>query len=96
MRSISEKEEILETAVTALPRVAQIIAAIPAEQRAKALDAAKYSYLRTVRDFGYGDAATRKWVFAIMRHLQAEVGGAMVKEAAENIRRGANPGRATY
>jgi hypothetical protein len=94
MRSISEKEEILETAVTALPRVAQIIAAIPAEQRAKALDAAKY--LRTVRDFGYGDAAARKWVFAIMRHLRAEVGGATVKEATKNIRRGAHPGRATY
>jgi hypothetical protein len=89
MMSISEQEEILETAVAGIPRVAQLIAAMPAaEQRAKALDAAKCSYLRTVQDFGYGDAAAQKWVFAVVRHLRAEVGGAIVTEAIENIRRG--------
>jgi hypothetical protein len=96
MMSISEQEEVLETAVANIPRVARLIAAIPAEQRAMALDAAKYSYLQTVQDVGYEDVAAWEWVFAIMRYLRAEVGGAIITEAAENIRRSAHPDRATY
>jgi hypothetical protein len=37
-------------------RVAQAIAAMPAEERARALEAAERSYCQTALDLGYGEA----------------------------------------
>jgi hypothetical protein len=84
MLTIEEREEILATAVAGIPRVAQLIAAIPTEQRAKALDAARRSYLKTVQDLGYGEAAGEEWVSDLMRYLRSEVVTAVV----EMVRRG--------
>jgi hypothetical protein len=85
MISISEKEEILASAVAGIPRIAELLASFPAEDRTRALDAAKRSYLKTVHDLGYGEAAAQKWVFAVMRCLRTEVGEMIVNEAIENI-----------
>lgn len=85
MMSISEKEEILETAIAGIPRIAQLLASLPADDRTRALDAAKRSYLKTVHDLGYAEAAAQKWVFAVMRCLRTEVGEMIVADAIENI-----------
>jgi hypothetical protein len=68
-----EKVKALEAAVAGIPRVAEVIAAIPAEHRVQALHAARRSYLRTTLDLGYGDAAAKKWVSAVMFRLGAEL-----------------------
>lgn len=98
MMSISEKEEVLKTAIAGIPKIARLIAAIPAKDRTKALDAAKHSYLQSVQNFGYGEAAAQKWVYAVMLCLRTEVGEMIVAEAVENIARKdtAHPAYATY
>ena len=73
MASISEEEEVLEAAVAGIPRVAQAIAETPAEQRAKALEAAERSYHQTVQDLGYEEGRVQSWVAAVMLRLQTEV-----------------------
>ena len=73
MTSISEEEEILEAAVSGIPRVADVIASVPEEDKAKALDAAESAYRETVRDLGYEEGPAEAWVSAIMVRLQAEV-----------------------
>jgi len=73
MASISEEEEILEAAVTGIPRVAEVVASIPEEDRAKALDAVKSTYRQTMLDLGYEEGPAESWVSAMMLRLQAEV-----------------------
>jgi hypothetical protein len=55
----SEHERIFEAAIAGIPRVAELIAAIPPEQRATALNAAEQSYQKTAWDLGYEDAAAQ-------------------------------------
>ena len=73
MVSSSENEEILKGAVSGIARVALAIAAIPTEHRKQALQAAERSYLQTTIALGYGEAAARKWVSAVMLRLRVEV-----------------------
>ena len=73
MVSSSENEEILKAAVSGIARVALAIAAIPTEHRKQALQAAERSYLQTALALGYGEAAARKWVSAVMLRLRVEV-----------------------
>ena len=73
MAFISEEEEVLEAAVAGIPRVAEVVASIPDEDRARALDAVESSYRQTVRDLGYEDALIESWVSAAMLRLQSEV-----------------------
>jgi hypothetical protein len=73
MASISEDEEILEAAIAGLPRVAEVVASIPEEDRARALSAVESTYRQTVRGLGYEEWPAESWVSAIMVRLQAEV-----------------------
>ncbi len=73
MASISEEEEILETAVTGIPRVAEAVASIPEEARAKALAAVESTYRQTMLDLGYEKGPAESWVSAMMLRLQAKV-----------------------
>jgi len=73
MASSSEEEEILEAAIAGIPRVAEVVASIPGEHRAKALHAVERSYRQTVRDLGYEEAPIQSWISAVMLRLQAEV-----------------------
>ena len=73
MASISEAEEILAAAVAGIPRVAEAVASIPEEDRARALDAVEGSYRQTVRDLGYEEGPIQSWVAAVMLRLQREV-----------------------
>jgi hypothetical protein len=70
---LMETEELLAMIVAGVPKVAQAIAAIPDEQRPRALAAAERSYLQTARDFGYGEETARNLVTVLMRFLRAEV-----------------------
>jgi hypothetical protein len=73
MASTSEEEEILEAAAAGIPRVAEVLASIPEEDRARALDAAECSYRQTMLDLGYDEGPVQGWVSAMMLRLQAEV-----------------------
>jgi hypothetical protein len=73
MVSSLKNEEILEGAVSGIARVALAIAAMPTEHRKKALQTAERSYLQTTLALGYGEAAARKWVSAVMIRLRVEV-----------------------
>src|ERR1700722_328672 len=71
--TVDTKQEVLEAAISGLPRVAKAILATPNEARAKALDAAADSYRQTGRVLGYDEAKLQEWVYAIMFRLRAEV-----------------------
>ena len=73
MASNSEEKEILEAAVAGVPRVAEAVALIPEEDRAKALEAAEGAYRQTVRDLGYEQGPAEDWVSAIMLQLRTEL-----------------------
>ncbi len=73
MASISEEEEILEAAVAGIPRVAEAMASIPEEARAKALTAVESTYRQTMLDLGYEEGPAESWVSAMMLRLQTEV-----------------------
>jgi hypothetical protein len=72
MVSGSEDDRTLEAAVGDIPRVAELIAAIPTEHRAAALRAAELSYLRTAQDFGYAEGAAQQWAAAVASRLRIE------------------------
>lgn len=66
-------DEVLQEAVAGIPRIAEAIAAIPAENRARAFDGAERRYLQTAPDIGGGEVTARDWVSAVMLHLRAQV-----------------------
>ncbi len=71
--SSSQQAEILQAAVVGIPRVAQAIAAIPAEHRASAFAAAERCYMQTAKDLGGADKFAQKWTSAVMLRLRADV-----------------------
>jgi len=73
MASISEEEKILEATIAGIPRVAEVVASIPEEERPRALDAVERSYRQTVCDLGYEEGPVQSWVSAVMFRLQREV-----------------------
>lgn len=73
MASISEEEKVLEAAVAGIPRVAEVVASIPEEDRAKALNAVESSYRQTVRHLGYEEGPIQSWLSAVMLRLRTEV-----------------------
>jgi hypothetical protein len=73
MVSRLEADNILEAAVTGVPRVAESIAGISSELRERAFRAAERSYQRTARDSGYSQADAQVWISAIMFRLRSEV-----------------------
>jgi hypothetical protein len=43
----AEEGEVLSAAIAGLPKIAELIATVPAEDRARAMEAAEKSYLQT-------------------------------------------------
>jgi hypothetical protein len=67
------KDEVFSAAVKGLPKVAQLIATFPVEDRRRALlEAAEQSYLDTARELGYPEADARQWAAAVMFRLRLE------------------------
>lgn len=73
MASNSQSAKISRAAVSGIPKAAQLIAALPAEDREGALWAAERSYRQTVRNLGYEQADAKDWVLAVMRRLRTKV-----------------------
>ena len=67
-----DEDEILSAAIAGVPRVAELIAMVPAEDRSRALQAAEKSYLETAHTLGYQEDAARQWVSTVMSRLQIE------------------------
>ena len=65
----AEHDEIFDAAIAGIPRVAEKIAAVPPEQRARALDAAEQSYQKTAADLGYAEATAQEWASELMFRL---------------------------
>ena len=65
-----EEDEVLSAAIAGVPKIAELIATVPAEDQARALEAAEKSYLQTARALGYGDADARQWASAVMFRLR--------------------------
>ena len=68
-----QDNEFLETAVAAIPKIVDLIAAMPPEDRAGALDVAEYRFLRTAKEFGCAESASRNWTDAVMRVLRGRL-----------------------
>jgi hypothetical protein len=66
-----EKHEVFSSAIAGLPKVAELIATFPFEDRQRALEAAKHSYLETARELGYEEATALRWAEAVMFRLQS-------------------------
>jgi hypothetical protein len=70
MSSLLEVDEFLAAAVAGIPRVAEVIAAIPPEDRLRALNAAQKSYMQTAQALGYEGAGADQWASAVMSRLR--------------------------
>jgi hypothetical protein len=70
MSSLLEVDEALAAAVAGIPRVAEVIAAIPPEDRLRALNAAEKSYLQTAQALGYEGAGADQWATTVMSRLR--------------------------
>lgn len=66
-------EEVLEAAISGIPKIAQMIAFIPAESRARAFGAAERIYLQIAKDLGGAEDVSQNWASAIVLRLRAEV-----------------------
>ena len=66
------KDEVFSAAIEGLPKVAELIATFPVEDRRRALEAAEQSYLDTARELGYLEADARKRGAAVMFRLRLE------------------------
>jgi hypothetical protein len=65
-----EKHEVFSSAISGLPKVAELIATFPFEDRQRALETAKLSYFETARGLGYEEATALRWAEAVMFRLQ--------------------------
>jgi hypothetical protein len=67
-----DQDETFSAAVAGIPKVAELIATVPAEDRSRALEAAEKSYLKTARALGYQDVEAQQWASAVMSRLRKE------------------------
>ena len=67
-----DEDDILSAAIAGVPRVAELIATVPAEERTRALEAAEKSYLETAHALGYQDADAQQWASAVTSRLRLE------------------------
>jgi hypothetical protein len=81
MADRSEREKILEVAVSGIPRIAKVIADFPIEFREGALEVAERRYQQTVCDLGYSEADAQGWI-SIVHVSIAKPGGRVEHEEA--------------
>ena len=67
-----DEDDLLSAAIAGVPRVAELIATVPVEERTRALEAAEKSYLETAHALGYQDADAQQWASAVMSRLRLE------------------------
>ncbi len=87
-RSLNTEHEILDAAIAGIPRVVEMIAAAPLEQRSTALDAVQRSYQKTAKDLGYDDADAQQWAaelisqLSILLRLEQDIGESLTQKLA--------------
>ena len=69
----SQESEFLETAVAAIPKIVDLIAALPFPDRAEALELAERKFLRSAEEYGCAESESRHWAAAVMRILRERV-----------------------
>jgi hypothetical protein len=84
---MASSEEILQKAITGIPRVAERIVELPDEQRERAFRAAELSYLQAALETDYAERNARHWVGAMMNTLRAEVADQARDEASVTVDR---------
>jgi hypothetical protein len=65
-----ESDEVFSAAVRGLPKIVELIAAIPVEKRSLALGAAQQSYRRTAQAVGYDESDAQQWASALVSLLE--------------------------
>lgn len=73
IQGVANQVEALQGVINGLSRVAEAIAAIPANQRSKAMTAVEAVYRQSALELGYSDSEARDWVTAIMFSLRTRV-----------------------
>ena len=65
-----DEDDVLSGAIAGVPRVAELIATVPAEERTRALEAAEKSYLETAHSLGYQGADAQQWASAVIHDCE--------------------------
>lgn len=65
-----ENDEVLSAAIEGLPKVVQLITAVPEQKRSLALAAAQQSYLQTAQALGYKENDAQQWASTMMTLLE--------------------------
>jgi hypothetical protein len=69
----AEEKAFISVAVTAIPRVAEIILEFPPDDRAGALETAERRFLAVALDYGCTEIAARSRVSVVMRRLRSHL-----------------------
>ena len=80
MTSTAEEKAFLRAAVSALPRVTEIIQGFPPDDRAGALETAERRFMLAALDYGCTEIAAQSRVSAIMRRLRGRLARQTVGE----------------
>jgi hypothetical protein len=73
MTSTAEEKAFLRVAVSAIPRVTEIIQGFSPEDQAGALEVAERSFMAAALDYGCSDITAQSRVSAIMRRLRSRL-----------------------
>ena len=78
-----QEESFLQLAFAAIPRIIELIAAFPAEERAGALEAAERHYTVAAQNFGCNEVGARTCVSDVMRNLRTQVEDAILDRCGD-------------
>ena len=70
---MASNDEILQSVILGIPRIAKRIVELPEGQRETAFAAVENTYLHTAMDSNYAEVDARDWVNGIMNCLRSEV-----------------------
>jgi hypothetical protein len=73
MASVAEEKAFLRSAVTATPRIAEIVCEFPPDDRAGALETVERRFMEAALDFGCSEIAARSRVSAVIGRLRRRV-----------------------
>ena len=68
-----QEESFLQVALAAIPRVTELIAAFPDDERASALEAAERHFTAAAQNFGCSEIVARTCISDVMRNLRTRV-----------------------
>lgn len=77
----SQEDEFLEAAVAAIPRIAELIAALPSEDRAGALEVAGRRFLQSAGEFGCAELGVSGLDSSRHAYLAGPGGGTRINKA---------------